>query len=98
MANCCHTLVKHMDELIKQVLDNYFSDFKDYHLLILILFTITIALIQISQSVYVTIKIEKFKNELKKSEIKFSRYNELQVTALRKIFHLLTAFKWASHN
>lgn len=82
-----------MDELIKQVLDEYFSDFKDYHLLILIGFTIVIALIQIIQSIVVSGKIEKIKNDLKKAEIKFSRYNKLQVDALRRIYHFLAKFQ-----
>ena len=86
-----------MDELIKEALENYFSDFKEYHLIILISFTIVIALIQIIQSIIVTRKIERFKNDLKKSEIKFSRFNELQITALRKIYHLLTSFHHASN-
>jgi len=79
-----------MDKLIKQALDEYFSDFKDYHLIILIAFTVVIALIQIIQSILVSRKIERFKNELKKSEIRFSKYNQLQVESLSKIYPLLT--------
>ncbi len=79
-----------MDELIKQALDEYFSDFKEYHLIILIAFTVVIALIQIIQSILVSKKIERFKNELKKSEIRFSKYNQLQIESLSKIYPLLT--------
>lgn len=86
-----------MDKLIQQALDNYFSDFKEYHLLILIGFTIVIALLQIIQSIIVTRKIEKFKADLKKSEIKFSRFSELQITALRKIYHQLASFQLANN-
>lgn len=86
-----------MEELIKKVLDEYFSDFKDYHLIILIGFTLVIALTQIIQSIIVTRKIEKFKNDLKKSEIKFSRYNELQINALRKIYHQLAVFQYSNN-
>ena len=77
-----------MTEISKQVLNEYFSNFKEYHLIILCFFTVIIALIQIIQSIYISRKIEKYKNILKKSEIKFSRYNELQVVALRTIYHL----------
>ncbi len=70
------------NELIKEVLVEYFSDFKDYHLIILCAFTLIIALIQIAQAIWVSKKIESFKNELKKSEIKFSRYNEIQIKIL----------------
>ncbi|WP_321344478.1 hypothetical protein [uncultured Draconibacterium sp.] len=86
-----------MEELIQKVLDEYFSDFKEYHLIILIGFTLVITLIQIIQSIIVTRKIEKFKNDLKKSEIKFSRYNELQINALRKIYHQLAVFQYSNN-
>jgi len=85
-----------MEELIKQALDKYFSDFKDYQLLILIGFTIVIALLQIIQSIVVARKIENIKSDLKKAEIKFSRYNQLQVDALRRIYHLLAKFQLAN--
>jgi hypothetical protein len=75
-----------MNDLIKEALDEYFSDFKKYHLIILIAFTIIIALIQVIQSILVSKKIEKFKNDLKKSEIKFSKYNQLQVQALGDLY------------
>ncbi|UBZ06193.1 hypothetical protein LDL76_12590 [Salegentibacter mishustinae] len=78
-----------MNELIEQALDKYFSDFKEYHLIILILFTVIIALMQIIQSILVSRKIERFKNELKKSEIRFSRHNQLQVEALSNIYPIL---------
>lgn len=55
------------EELIRQVLEKYFSDFKEYHLLILVGFTVIIALIQIIQSIWVSRKIERFKSNLKKN-------------------------------
>jgi hypothetical protein len=82
-----------MEDLIKKILEEYFSNFKEYHIIILLGLTIIIALIQITQSIIVTKKIERFKNDLKKSEIKFSRYNQLQVDALRRIYHLLAKFQ-----
>lgn len=80
------------EELIRQVLEKYFSDFKEYHLLILIGFTVIIVLIQTIQSIWVSRKIERFKSDMKKSEIKYSRYNQLQIEALSKAFELLTEF------
>jgi len=80
------------EELIRQVLEKYFSDFKDYHLLILIGFTVIIALIQIIQSILINRKIERFKSVLKKSEIKYSKYNQLQIEALSKVYQLLVEF------
>jgi len=86
-----------MKELIKQVLDEYFSDFKEYPLIILICFTVSMFFLQILQTYIVSTKIEKFKTDLKKSEIKFSKYNELQIAALRKIYHQLAAFQLANN-
>jgi hypothetical protein len=86
-----------MDKLIKNVLNEYFLDFKEYHLIILVTFTIIIALTQIFQSIYISKKIALFKNDLKKSEIKFSRYNELQINALRKIYHHLALFQLSNN-
>lgn len=86
-----------MEELIKQALDKYFADFKEYHLIILICFAVAIALIQIIQSIWVSQKIEKFKTDLRKSEIKFSRHNELQINSLREIYHKLVTFQLANN-
>lgn len=86
-----------MNDLIKQALTEYFQEYKDYHLTILISFTIIIALIQIIQSIWISRKIEKFKTDLKKSEIKFSRYNELQINSLRKIYHNLVSFQLSNN-
>lgn len=80
------------EELIRQVLEKYFSDFKEYHLLILIGFTVIIVLIQTIQSIWVSRKIERFKSDLKKTEIEFSKYNQLQIDALSKAYELLTVF------
>lgn len=82
-----------MIELFKQLLEDY----KSTQTWMLIIFTIIIAAIQIGQTYFVTTKIESFKNNLKKSEIKFSRYNELQITVLRKIYHQLAAFQLANN-
>ena len=87
-----------MEELIKQALDKYFSDYKQYHLIILILFVVIISIFQILQALWISTRIEKIKNILKKSEIKFSRYNELQVEALRDIYQKLVLFNYANSN
>jgi hypothetical protein len=82
-----------MDELVKQLLEKYLSDYREYHLFLLICFAVIIALFQIIQFIYVSKRIEAFKNELKKSEIKFSTFNQLQINALRKIYHLIIKFE-----
>ena len=85
-----------MEELVKKVLDEYFADYKNYHLWILIGFTLLIGATQILQTLWISKRLERFKNQLKKSEIKFSRYSELQINALRSIYHLLCEFHRAN--
>lgn len=86
-----------MEDLLKQILEKYLTEYKNYHLFILIGFTLVITLLQVIQTLIVTRKVENFKNELKKSEIRFSRYNELQITVLRKIYHQLASFQLANN-
>jgi hypothetical protein len=86
-----------MEEIINKLLHQYFSDYKEYHLIILTVVLVIIALIQIIQSFVISKKLEKFKTELKKSEIKFSRHSELQIIALREIYHRLVTFQRASN-
>lgn len=63
------------------------------NLIVLTIYSIFIALIQIIQAICVSHKIERFKNELNKSEIKFSRYHNLQVDALKSIYEKLVNFQ-----
>ena len=84
------------EEFIVKVLDTYFSDFKEYHFPIIIGLTAIAIVLPVLQSIYIKRMIERFKNHLKKSEIKFSKYNELQITALRRIYHLLAEFHLAN--
>ncbi|QKJ62808.1 hypothetical protein [Flavobacterium sp. M31R6] len=71
---------------LEQLLEKYFSDYSSSHIYLLIGFFVTTVLFQILQAIYVSNKIEKFKNELKRSEIKFSRFNTLQIDALKLIY------------
>jgi len=85
-----------MIELIKEALNQYFSDYREYQITILIGFEILIAIIQVGQAIWISRTIEKFKTELKKSEIKFSRYHNLQVDALKSIYTKLVLFHGAN--
>ncbi len=85
-----------MEELIKEALNKYFSDFKEYQIIIMISFFVILALLQLLQTIYISKNVEKFKNALKKSEIKFSRYHDLQVEALRSIYQKLVLFDYAN--
>ena len=45
------------------------------------------------QAIITSKRIESFKNQLKKKEIKYSYYNQLQIKSLSKIFQSITGFK-----
>lgn len=85
-----------MVELIEDLLNEYFSDFKKYQVFILIAFSLIIAGFQIFQSIWVSRTIEKFKAIIKKNEIKFSRYHNMQVDALKSIYTKLVLFHKAN--
>lgn len=87
-----------MEELIKKALNEYFSDFKEYHLIILILFAVIIFIFQVGQAFWFSSKIEKLKNSLRKSEIKFSRHNEMQIKALSEAFNLLAELQFITES
>jgi hypothetical protein len=82
---------------INQILNDHFAEYKEYHIFALIILTLIIAIFQIFQTVFVTKKIEKFKNELKRSEIKFSRFNNLQIDALKSIYDKLVDFHYINY-
>jgi hypothetical protein len=81
---------------IEQFLEKYFSEYKDYHIYALIILTLLMLVFQILQTIFVSRKIEIFKNELKISEIKFSLFNNLQIDALKSIYDKLVTFHYKS--
>lgn len=84
------------DDLIL-ILEKYFAEYSSQHIYILIgFFSITI-IFQILQAIFVSNKIEKYKNELKKSEIKFSRFNTLQIDALKLVYDKLVTFHFSNY-
>lgn len=82
---------------LEQILQKYFSEYSSNHLYVLIGFFLITIIFQISQAIYVSNKIEKFKNELKKSEIKFSRFNTLQIDALKLIYDKAVTFHYMNY-
>lgn len=86
-----------MIELIKKLLEEFFSDYKKYFTIVLIIFTVIIAVIQLFQAIWISKTIEKFKTSLRKSEVKFSRFNSLQVDALKSIYTKLVYFHAANN-
>lgn len=80
------------NELITQLIETYFKDLKGHINIILIVFFFLTIISQIFQTIYVTKTIERFKNKLKKAEIKFSRFNQLQIDALASLMDELSNF------
>ena len=80
------------ENLIREILEKYFSEYKEYNLIIFFVFALLTVLINIIQNIIITRKLEKYKSELKKSELKFSVYNQLQIESLSKLFQQLTEF------
>lgn len=79
---------------LEQILQKYFADYTSEHIYVLIIFFLLTIIFQILQAIYVSRKIEKFKNELKISEIKFSTYNKLQIDALKIIYDKTVTFHY----
>lgn len=79
---------------VENILKNYFEDYKEFHVWAIIITLFLTVLFQIIQAIYVSNRIEKYKNELKKSEIKFSRFNELQIESLKSIYDKIVDFHY----
>ena len=86
-----------MQQPIEEILEKYFSEYEQYHKYALLSIIIIIAAFQIWQAVIVSKKIEKFKNDLKRSEIKFSRFQNMQIDALKAIYDQIVTFHYANH-
>jgi hypothetical protein len=75
----------------QEIIEDYFSEYKSHMIWILTVFAIISVLIQYWQNLNLSKKIEKYKNELRRDEIKFSRFNELQIESLKNLYdHIVT--------
>jgi len=75
-----------------------FSEFKDYIFWILCSFSLVSLGIQFIYNWKLSQKIESYKNELKKNEIKFSRFNELQIESLKNLYDHIVTFHFRYNN
>ncbi|RZJ83433.1 MAG: hypothetical protein EOO20_22795 [Chryseobacterium sp.] len=75
-------------QLINNALEQYLGDYKRYHTIFLIGFVFFQSLLVI----WVGVRMERLKALLKKTEIRFSRYHELQIEALRVAYQKLVLF------
>lgn len=82
----------------EKLLEKYFSEYKDYHQYALISILILMAIYQIWQALFVSRKIETFKTDLKKSEIKFSRFHNMQIDTLKILYNRIVTFHYKNHN
>ena len=82
-------MTKTTPELVQDIL----SDYKENMSLILLTFalvsTLLTAALQYYQNLRLSKKVESYKNELAKSEIKFTRYTELQIETLKQLYDLV---------
>lgn len=81
----------------EKLLEKYFSEYKDYHKYAIIGMIILMVAYQIWQAIFVSRKIEKFKTDLKKSEIKFSRFHNMQIDALKIIYDKIVTLHYKNH-
>lgn len=84
-----------MDKIIADQLELYFKDYKGQMLWILLGFFILTIVIQYFSNITLTKKIEDFKNQLKKTEIKFSKHSELQIECLKNVYDKVVSFHFA---
>ncbi|CAL2090564.1 conserved hypothetical protein [Tenacibaculum sp. 190524A05c] len=82
-------------EIIKQLLEQL-NDFKKDQLILLIVVFFVFLIINILQAVYTSRLVDKYRNELKKKEMKFSIFNELQINKLSSLFDLASDLKAGS--
>ena len=83
---------------IEYLLEKYFSEYKEYHIWAIVLLTVVFLGIQIAQTIIVSRKIERFKNVLKKNEIKFSKFNTLQIDALKSIYDKMVNLHYKNYD
>ena len=66
---------------------------KDEQIFLLIILLLVFVLANIVQAVYTSRLVEKYRNELRKKEIKFTALNELQLKKLSTLFELISNIK-----
>lgn len=75
-------------ELINKALQDHLGQYNQYHTILILSFLA----LQAVFIFWINTRMEKFKAMLKKTEIKFSRYHELQIEALRVAYQKLVLF------
>lgn len=82
-------------EILKKVLEQIEQSGSD-QLLILAGMFIGVILINLLQAIYTSRIVDKYKNELKKQEVKFSVYNQIQIEKLSLLFEVSHDHKFSA--
>ena len=87
-----------MEKIIAEQIEKNFSEYKEEMIWILIGFSLLVLIIQFSYNLCLSRKIEKFKGEIKRSEIKYSRHSEMQIESLKNLYNHLVDLHFVYSN
>lgn len=82
-------MTKTTPELVEEILSNYKENMSLILLSFALLSTLVSAALQYFQNWKLSEKVEAYKNQLAKSEIKFTRYTELQIETFKQLYDLV---------
>jgi hypothetical protein len=85
-----------MEKKIIELLIEQLDEFKKDQLLLLLIILIVSISINVLQTIYTSRKIDKYRNQLNKSVLKFSLFNELQIKSLSKLYELANQLKFGA--
>ncbi|MDR6760272.1 hypothetical protein J2Y38_000451 [Flavobacterium sp. 2755] len=82
-------MAKTTPELVEEILSNYKENMSWILLAFALLSTLVSTTLQYFQNWKLSQKVEAYKNQLAKSEIKFTRHTELQIETLKQLYDLV---------
>jgi len=81
-----------------QELERNFPGLKQYHFWILLGLIIALGIFQVFHSVWVRRNVSRLNSKLKEKEIRFSKFHDLQVDNLQKLYSKLIDLSYANRN
>lgn len=87
-----------MDAELKSIIEEFFADYKKYHSILFLVFLGLIALLAAVQHFIIQKNVSKFNSRLNKAEIRFSKYHNLQVESMEKLYELVTNIYYSNMN
>lgn len=82
-------MAKTTPELVEEILSNYKENMSWILFTFALLSTLASTALQYFQNLKLSKKVEAYKNQLAKSEIKFTRHTELQIETLKQLYDLV---------